>query len=237
MIVLIEALAAAERPERLDELPTDAPGDTGRLARAVHELCVHRIRHHHDAKRMRRTLDHEVGHATRRATADLQRQAHRDPLTGLANRRAMDERLPRLLGRAEAAGLDVVCLLIDLDHFKRVNDTLGHAAGDGLIRLLAELIGSLTREGDLAVRLGGTSSRCSCRGRTWTGPRGWPSGCGGCSGSRRGGRFADEPRPTVSAGLASRRLDDAADGPALLEFADRRLYEAKRRGRGQTVGR
>ena len=237
LITLIEDLAAAERPERLDELPTGDPGEAGRLARAVRELCVNRIRHHHDAKRLRRTLDHEVGHATRRATADLQRLAHGDPLTGLGNRRAMDERLPGLLARAEASGRDVACLLIDMDHFKRVNDTLGHAAGDELIRLLADLIGSLTRDGDLAVRLGGDEFVLFLPGADPERAERLAEQLRGLFRQQTRGRFDAEPRPSLSAGLASRRLDDAADGPALLEVADRRLYEAKRRGRGRTVGR
>ena len=234
-ICLIEQLAAADRPERLDELPTDSPGEAGRLARAVRELCVHRIRHHHDAKRLRRTLDSEVGHATRRATADLKRLAHRDPLTGLGNRRAMDERLPGLLASAEAGGRDVVCVLIDMDHFKRVNDTLGHAAGDGLIRLLADLVRSLTREGDLAVRLGGDEFVLFLPTADAERASGLAEQLRGLFRQQTRAQVNDEPRPDLSAGVASRIADGTLDGPALLELADRRLYEAKRQGRGRTV--
>ena len=78
-----------------------------------------------------------------------------DALTGLANRRALDRDLPRMLAQAERSGRVVAIGMLDLDDFKQVNDTLGHEAGDDLLRMLAERVQSQVRGADMAVRLGG----------------------------------------------------------------------------------
>ncbi|WP_081857830.1 sensor domain-containing diguanylate cyclase [Thiomonas sp. FB-Cd] len=90
---------------------------------------------------------------------DLQRQeAHRarhDPLTGLANRFALEQHLPRAIARAHAHGRALALGMIDLDNFKPVNDTWGHEAGDQLLRELGMRLQSRIRESDFLVRLGG----------------------------------------------------------------------------------
>ena len=78
-----------------------------------------------------------------------------DALTGLANRRSLDRELPRVLARAERSGHVVAIGMLDLDDFKQVNDTLGHEAGDALLRALAERLQSRLRASDMLVRLGG----------------------------------------------------------------------------------
>ena len=78
-----------------------------------------------------------------------------DPLTGLANRRSLNHDLPRMLARAERSGHVVAVGMLDLDDFKQVNDTLGHDAGDALLRALTERLQSRLRASDLLVRLGG----------------------------------------------------------------------------------
>ncbi len=89
-----------------------------------------------------------------RQTEEIARLAHHDPLTGLANRRLMHDRLAAAIAdtRPERR-IAVFCL--DLDHFKDVNDTLGHAAGDALLRQVADRIRAETRESDTIARLGG----------------------------------------------------------------------------------
>jgi two-component system cell cycle response regulator len=93
-------------------------------------------------------------------TKDLMRQlsaahthASRDTLTGLLNRRTFDDELSRLMSLADAQPLCV--LAVDVDHFKHLNDTLGHAAGDEFLKKLAELLKSATRGSDLCYRTGG----------------------------------------------------------------------------------
>jgi diguanylate cyclase (GGDEF)-like protein len=88
--------------------------------------------------------------------AEASRQAHEashDPLTGLANRVLLQERIRAAL--AERHNLTTALLLLDLDHFKEINDTLGHAAGDFLLQRVADRLRSLSRPGDLVARLGG----------------------------------------------------------------------------------
>jgi diguanylate cyclase (GGDEF)-like protein len=81
--------------------------------------------------------------------------AMRDPLTGLANRRGYAEGAAAALAASAAHGAPLALLALDLDHFKRVNDTHGHAAGDQVLVTVARLIGGAMRDGDLAARLGG----------------------------------------------------------------------------------
>lgn len=93
--------------------------------------------------------------ALERKVGALRNQAARDPLTGLFNRRMLDAYLPEALARCRSAGLPLCLLMIDIDHFKPLNDTLGHAAGDEMLRTLAQLIRSTIRERDVAFRCGG----------------------------------------------------------------------------------
>ncbi len=98
-----------------------------------------------------RSLTREL-EARSRALAKL---ASFDALTGVGNRRALDESLPRELATALQEERALSVLLMDLDHFKRVNDTFGHAVGDTLLASFGRLLGELTRGSDLAYRYGG----------------------------------------------------------------------------------
>ncbi|HEV7856288.1 MAG TPA: diguanylate cyclase [Herminiimonas sp.] len=85
----------------------------------------------------------------------LRRQSITDPLTGLYNRRYMDETLKRELYRAERKTVPLAVIVLDLDHFKRINDTFGHEAGDMVLKSVAQQIRENIRESDLACRFGG----------------------------------------------------------------------------------
>jgi diguanylate cyclase (GGDEF)-like protein len=93
--------------------------------------------------------------ALERKIGTLQLQATRDGLTGLGNRRGLDLQLDRMIETCRAANTDAALLMIDVDHFKPLNDTLGHAAGDQLLREIAQLIRSNLRSDDQAYRAGG----------------------------------------------------------------------------------
>ena len=86
---------------------------------------------------------------------ELEAQAHLDSLTGLANRRQFDERLTHALGRPRRQGLAVALMYMDIDHFKQVNDSYGHAAGDEVLRVFGQRLSACVRAGDLVARLGG----------------------------------------------------------------------------------
>jgi diguanylate cyclase len=91
-----------------------------------------------------------------RAELDAARaEALTDALTSLANRRAFDARLPELMGAAADTGRPLALLMLDLDHFKSINDRFGHAVGDAVLRRTAQTIKGALREQDLAARTGG----------------------------------------------------------------------------------
>lgn len=85
----------------------------------------------------------------------FEKMAKLDALTGLPNRRALEERLQRALARAKRSGDPLGVALVDLDHFKAVNDTYGHAAGDALLQAVARRAGTSLRTGDTFARIGG----------------------------------------------------------------------------------
>ena len=93
--------------------------------------------------------------ARKQAEDVLRQESLRDPLTGLFNRRYMEESLSRELRRAERKGTAVGMIMIDIDHFKNFNDNFGHAAGDYLLRELGIFLNSLIRGEDIASRYGG----------------------------------------------------------------------------------
>jgi diguanylate cyclase (GGDEF)-like protein len=107
----------------------------------------------------------EVGHLTQAFNrllaklqlqqADLERMAHHDPLTGLPNRTLLADRLQQVLSHAQRNGLRVAVLYIDLDGFKPINDTLGHAAGDEALKEVALRLAATVRESDTLARIGG----------------------------------------------------------------------------------
>jgi len=93
--------------------------------------------------------------ASLRLRETLHIQSIRDPLTGLFNRRYMEESLARELRRADRKQRPLAALMLDLDHFKRYNDTLGHAAGDAMLRAIGNFLQSRMRKDDIVCRYGG----------------------------------------------------------------------------------
>jgi GGDEF domain-containing protein len=136
----------------------------------------------------------------------LQAQAITDHLTGLLNRRAWTERAEVLLADAQRYGYPLVAVMLDIDHFKRINDEHGHAKGDQALQLLSRLLREELRTGDLAVR------QCL---------------------RLQSAQDLDFPLE-YSAGLAAMGQQDRTLD-SLLRRADEALYEAKRAGRGQVV--
>ena len=86
---------------------------------------------------------------------DLFAQARRDMLTGLDNRRVFEERIGSMLETARRHGRPITLASMDLDHFKQINDTLGHAAGDNALQMVAKTLTGMVRNSDLLVRMGG----------------------------------------------------------------------------------
>lgn len=145
-----------------------------------------------------------------------------DPLTGLANRRAWEDALSRELGRATRHGTPLTIAMLDLDGLKKINDDLGHAAGDQAITAAADSWQKLMRSGDVLARLGGDEFGLIL------------PACDSDDGHElleriRGGAGG----PRVSCGLACLEPGDTPED--LTTRADLALNEAKRRGRDQVV--
>lgn len=164
----------------------------------------------------------------------LEQQAHTDDLTALPNRRAFFDEGRRLLARADRQGEDVTLLMIDLDHFKQINDTCGHASGDRVLRAVKDLVTPRLRVGDLFARLGGEEFAVLL-------PNTSPQYARFIAERLRESIAAAEisaldGRPiavTASLGLARIRAGEKLE--AALERADQALYQAKTDGRDRVV--
>ncbi|HJL16599.1 MAG TPA: diguanylate cyclase [Sandaracinaceae bacterium LLY-WYZ-13_1] len=164
----------------------------------------------------------------------LRTQAMIDPLTEVWNRRAFMELAAKELSRSRRSGRPLGLLMIDLDHFKRVNDTYGHPAGDAVLAEAAARIRAALREGDQVARFGGEEMVVLL-------PDCGPSGAF-VAADRVRRELARTPvdfegqaiRVTASLGVAATHgCGESLDG--LLARADQALYEAKRAGRDRTV--
>ena len=169
----------------------------------------------------------------RRLRQRLQVEAARDPLTGLLNRRALEAEAARLFAEAETTGQPLALLLLDLDHFKAVNDTHGHPAGDAVLKGSAEALAREIRHDDLACRWGGEEMLAVLRN------------CDLARAEERAvrlraaiaaTRFTGAPglRVTASIGVAA-FPDHGAGLDELAARADMALYVAKRYGRNRVV--
>jgi diguanylate cyclase (GGDEF)-like protein len=230
------ALNRQHRPGVPDDLPVGRRDEVGQIARVFQRLSESALRDYHEARSLRRNIDHRVAEATERATRQLARLVMRDPLTDLGNRRFLDEQLGPLAQGCRNGDTDLVCVAIDLDDFKNVNDTLGHAAGDELLRKLAQIIRGSVRRDDYPIRLGGDEFLVLMPGCTPVKARRLFEQVAALFAQHVRAALPDGVQPAVSAGIASLRHDGVGGGPELIEAADRRLYDAKRQGKGRIVG-
>lgn len=126
--------------------------------RMLQRLDDERIAHYSELEALNKGLELQVAERTRdlqMANQQLEQLVRTDSLTGAANRRYFVEQLQMEIQRALRENTPLSILMMDLDHFKRINDTWGHAAGDDVLRNFAAIVGDLVRSTDLFARLGG----------------------------------------------------------------------------------
>lgn len=171
------------------------------------------------------TMRHKAEDDLHELTAVLTEQAVRDPLTGLANRALLEERLRGALSRDARSGGRTGLLFLDLDGFKAVNDQHGHAVGDAVLRTIGQRLSAGVRPSDTVARLGGDEfvvlvEGVGDEGLTPLGRR-----------LEHAVRQPIEAGPTVSVGVSIGTATSTAgegDAPGLLAVADRAMYDVKR---------
>ncbi|SDY33258.1 diguanylate cyclase (GGDEF) domain-containing protein [Modestobacter sp. DSM 44400] len=181
----------------------------------------------------------------RRQTRRYRELSLRDPLTGLYNRRYVDEELPRLLQHGVQHAVPVTLALLDLDHFKKVNDTFSHEVGDQVLRIVAGLLeaaASAADDGDggsFAARMGGEEFLLVLVGGDPAGAVGMPEDVRRSVRSQPWAGLAGSCplAVTVSIGATGSHEVNTPDPAPLLSRADARLYRAKRQGRDRVVSR
>ncbi len=206
----------------------------GRLAQCVLELRGEAGSWRSYAHRAERRVDQQLADETRRISHDLkqaERKSYLDPLTGLGNRRLLNERLPTVLATQRAAQKDLAVLMFDLDHFKKLNDSLGHAAGDEILSFAGELLSAVARAGGLAIRYGGDEFLLILPG----------------TGATRAVAIAERiiamfvqrvkmmgpecAAVSMTAGIATLWQHSPSTPQELIVMADRALYQGKRAGK------
>ena len=160
--------------------------------------------------------------------------ATRDSLTGCLNRRAFAEKFEAVFAAAVEADTELTCIMIDLDHFKSVNDNFGHATGDEVIQMLAEVLKMNTRNVDLVGRYGGEEFCVVLPEMTIEDTLGVAERIRLRIKDEAMNRYPNGPRVTASLGIASLR-DDPSDPSELNNFADQALYHAKQSGRNRVI--
>lgn len=167
--------------------------------------------------------------ALERKLGVMKAKASRDALTGLSNRRSFDEELPAILDECRATRRDLVLMMIDVDYFKNLNDTLGHQAGDDLLRSIGQIIRSTIRDTDNAYRYGGDEFVVLLPGADAVSAHALSDRLKHLvDGLTRHHRHLN-PRPALSVGMVSLfDLPHSARVEDLIARADAQLYELKR---------
>jgi diguanylate cyclase (GGDEF)-like protein len=196
------------------------------------DLTPFKLRHSVLQVLRRRRLEHEL----ESAHARLAELVNRDPLTDLHNRRHFENRLAIEFARAHRFGEPLALILLDVDHFKDVNDRFGHPAGDRVLVEVGNVLRALSRRIDLAARIGGEEFALLLPN---TGAPGAEALAERVIMRIREAHISSEATPvrvTVSAGVTAYPDCGAQTREQLVECADRALYRAKAAGRNR-IGR
>ncbi len=211
--------------ERSDEI--------GDLARVLSEMYENLDHWKKQIDEMEKNVTDRVAARTRQIARQLhqtEQKAWTDTLTRLGNRQLFEDKFADIFRAQKQAGQDLSLVLIDIDNFKNLNDSLGHQAGDRLLQFVGELLNQCLREQDLAIRYGGDEFLLILPGVPATGAL--------KIAERTVRMFAQqskllnvEPAPSMSAGIASLKKHHPNSIAQFMELADRALYETKNTGK------
>ncbi|MDT4993786.1 MAG: diguanylate cyclase [Actinoplanes sp.] len=232
--------AALRHYQRFHELEREARNNVAaaRARMMIHDFELDNARLEADNARLEaelhrmRSMELEADKLTlQREAVELGRHAHEDSLTGLANRRAAQQRLPELMAQAAAADRPLCLAVVDVDHFKAVNDLFGHPLGDEVLRRLADVLRANVLTSDLIARYGGEEFLIAFDGLSLA------DAVRRCERIRTA--VAGHPWTGLAAGLAVTISIGVAEGTPgtddaqLIAQADKQLYAAKHNGRNR----
>jgi len=179
--------------------------------------------------------DLSLAHANMRLRESLREQSTRDSLTGLFNRRFVDEFLVRELARAERKARQLSMIALDIDHFKRINDSFGHAAGDAVLQKVGTILRAHVRDTDVASRIGGEEFLLLLAESPLplAAKRAEDIRSAICEMSLK---YKNEDLGRITASFGAVAFPDhGRTAEALIRAADKALYDAKHAGRNQVV--
>lgn len=220
---LTDAAQAITEGNLRQRVPVTCSDEVTTLAKAFNRMSGELERAHEELKRS--------GERIRAQAEQLKEQSARDGLTGLYNRRALNERGAELYVHATREHQPLSLLICDIDHFKHINDTFSHATGDAVIREVARLLQERTRPGDVVARYGGEEFVLLLPNTPLH------QAATGCEMLRRlveehdWSEIHPELRVTLSGGIS--QAASCIDFEHMIAAADAYLYEAKRGGRNQ----
>ena len=235
----IEQLAAiarkvAQGDQQLSFKVASSLKEVRHLSKALRSMTTTLAQRQHALENANTTLENKVALRTadlERANAALIELSNKDALSGIANRRIADEQLKILFNRLQRGGQVYAVLLLDIDHFKRINDNFGHNVGDQVIKRLANLLQSEVRDSDLVARYGGEEFVVLLPNTQLAGAE--------IIANKLCKLIAQETMPNVGKVTASFGVAVATnqhtDAEMVVRLADKAMYQAKHLGRNRVI--